>query len=259
MRISVLIPVYNEARTILEILKKVEATNIADEIIVIDDGSTDGTSDILRQAPKDKYKIVYKEKNRSKGNAIREGLKLVTGDIVIVQDADLEYDPNDYPALVKPIVSGKASIVYGSRKGLDKLPFSIFRLGRWFVTFLTNLLYRTKISDEPCGYKVFKTDVIKDIPLACKRFEFCAEITAKLARRNYKIYEVPISYSSRTVKEGKKLTYKGRALRYHEISQRPRKIQHSSHTSQVSQGYTSQRLWITLGGRFGYQVHTRHK
>jgi glycosyltransferase involved in cell wall biosynthesis len=208
MKVSVIIPVYNEAPTILQILKRVEAANIAEEIIVIDDGSTDGTSDILREAAKDKFKIVYKEKNKGKGNAIKEGLKLVTGDIVIIQDADLEYDPKDYPALIEPIVLGKASVVYGSRQGLEKIPFNLFKLGRWCVTVLTNILYGTNISDESCGYKVFKTDVIKGIPLVCKRFEFCAEITAKIARLNYKILEIPVSYSTRTVKEGKKLTYK---------------------------------------------------
>jgi glycosyltransferase involved in cell wall biosynthesis len=206
MRISVLIPVYNEVKTVSEILKRVEIAGIVDETIVINDGSTDGTTDILKTLSGGKYKIVHKENNMGKGSAIREGLKFVTGDIVIIQDADLEYNPKDYPALVEPIISGKADIVYGSRQGLNKIPLNIFRLGRWFVTILTNLLYGTKITDEPCGYKLFKTEVIKNIHLECERFEFCPEITAKVSRLGYKIYEVPISYIPRSVKEGKKIT-----------------------------------------------------
>lgn len=211
MKISILIPVYNEVKTILEILKRVKATGLADEIIVVDDGSTDGTRQILKEILEEEYKIVYKENNTGKGSAIKEGLKFVTGDIVIIQDADLEYNPNDYSVLIEPIISGKADIVYGSRwlkQGLNKIPPNIFKLGRWFLTVLTNVLYGTRITDEACGYKVFKTEIIKNISLECKRFDFCPEITAKVSRSGYSIYEVPISYTPRRISEGKKLTYR---------------------------------------------------
>ena len=211
MNVSVIIPVYNEAKTIFEILRRIEKVGLANEIIIVDDGSTDGTSDVLKNVSGGLYKIMHKRKNEGKGSAIREGLKHVTGDIVIIQDADLEYSPKDYPALIEPIISGKADVVYGSRwllHGLSRVPLNVFKIGRWLVTFLTNLLYHTNITDEPCGYKVFKTDIIKRIPLQCKRFEFCPEITAKVSRSGYKIYEVPISYKARKVSEGKKITYR---------------------------------------------------
>jgi glycosyltransferase involved in cell wall biosynthesis len=210
MRISVLIPVYNEAKTISEILRRVKSIGLADEIIVVDDGSSDGTAEILKQVSGKECRIIFKEHNTGKGSAIKEGLKFVTGDIVIIQDADLEYSPKDYPALIEPIISGKTGIVYGSRwlnHGLDKVPLTIFKLGRWFITVLTNFLYGIRITDEPCGYKVFKTKIIKNINLEYKGFEFCPEITAKAIRLGYKIYEVAISYSPRKVSEGKKITY----------------------------------------------------
>lgn len=210
MKISVLIPVYNEAKTILEIIKRVEAVGLAEEIIVVDDGSSDGTAEILKQISGKEYKIVFKEHNTGKGSAIKEGLKFVTGDIVIIQDADLEYNPKDYPTLIEPIISGKADIVYGSRwlnRKLKEIPLNIYKFGRWFITVLTNILYGIKITDEPCGYKVFKTKIIKNISLECEGFEFCSEITVKAIRSGYKIYEVAISYSPRTVSEGKKITY----------------------------------------------------
>jgi glycosyltransferase involved in cell wall biosynthesis len=210
MKISVLIPVYNEAKTILEIIKRVEAIGLAEEIIVVDDGSTDGTTEILKQVSEKEYRIIFKENNAGKGSAIKEGLKLVTGDIVIIQDADLEYNPKDYPVLIEPIISGRADIVYGSRwlsRGLSKMPLNMFKFGRWGLTALTNFLYGIRITDEPCGYKVFKTKIIKNINLRCNGFEFCPEITAKAVRSGYKIHEVAISYSPRTVSEGKKITY----------------------------------------------------
>jgi len=211
MKISILIPVYNEAKTVSELLRRVSLTTIPNEIIVIDDGSTDGTKEILKSLEDGKLKIIYRGNNAGKGSAIRQGLKQVTGDIVIIQDADLEYDPQDYQALIEPILSGRADVVYGSRwlnQGITKIPFSWFKLGRYLLTLLTNLLYKTKITDEPCGYKIFKSGVILNIPLECKRFEFCPEITAKLCRLGYKIYEVPIRYTPRSVKEGKKISYR---------------------------------------------------
>jgi dolichol-phosphate mannosyltransferase len=211
MKLSVLIPVYNEAKTIGGIVERVKATGLADEIIIVDDGSIDGTREVLRGFVGEGVTVIAKEHNAGKGSALREGLKLVTGDVVIIQDADLEYDPKDYPALIGPIVSGRADIVYGSRwlnAGLQGISPNLFKAGRWFLTFLTNLLYGIKLTDEPCGYKVFRTEVIKSIPLKCKRFEFCPEITAKASRRGYAIHEVPIHYYPRTVEEGKKIRYR---------------------------------------------------
>ncbi len=209
--ISIIIPAYNEKNTITEIINRVKAVKIQKEIVIIDDGSTDGTRRILKEIKDPEIKVVFHEKNYGKGRAIRTGIRAATGGIVIIQDADLEYDPNDYIALIEPILSGRADVVYGSRwlkHGLNKTPFNLFRFGRWFLTALTNLLYGTKITDEPCCYKVFKAEVIKNIPLACEGFEFCPEITAKVSRKGYKIYEVPVNYYPRSFEEGKKITYR---------------------------------------------------
>jgi dolichol-phosphate mannosyltransferase len=211
MKISVIIPAYNELKTLPEILRKVKGTGIVNETIIVDDGSSDGTTEFLKNMPAQGYKVIFLKSKGGKGRAIREALKSVTGDIVIVQDADLEYDPNDYSSLIAPIASGAADIVYGSRwlsKKLNSVPMNLFRLGRGFLTVFTNLLYSIKITDEPCGYKVFRADVIKNIPLVCERFEFCPEVTAKASRLGYKIVEVPISYRPRTIAEGKKLRYR---------------------------------------------------
>lgn len=208
--LSVIIPVYNEKDTIIEIIDKVKEVRIPKEIIIVDDGSTDGTRQLLEKIDDPEIKVLFHEKNYGKGHAIRTGIKAVTKDIVIIQDADLEYNPREYPALLKPIVTNKAEVVYGSRwlkKGLNKVPFNLFRFGRWFLTCLTNLLYGASITDEPCCYKVFKTEVLKGISLECEGFEFCPEVTAKVLKKGYKIYEVPISYSPRTLKEGKKIKY----------------------------------------------------
>ncbi|MFH1798712.1 MAG: glycosyltransferase family 2 protein [Candidatus Omnitrophota bacterium] len=211
MKVSVIIPVYNEKDSIRDILKRVASVPINKEIIVVDDGSTDGTRELLEKADIHGLKVLKNNANRGKGYSIRRALKHVTGDVVLVQDADLEYSPNDYPSLLAPIISGEAEVVYGSRcleHGLKGVPLSLFRIGRRLLTSLTNLLYGTKITDEPCGYKVFKTETIKSIPLVCERFEFCPEVTAKLLRRGHKIHEVSISYNPRTIAEGKKITYR---------------------------------------------------
>ena len=171
--LSIIIPVYNEKNTITKIINRVKAVRIPKEIIVIDDGSTDGTRQILKEIKDPEIKVVFHDKNYGKGHAVRTGIKSAIGDIIIIQDADLEYDPNDYAALIEPIILGKAEVVYGSRwlrHGLKNEPLNLFRFGRWFLTALTNLLYGTKITDEPCCYKVFKREVIKNIPLACERF-----------------------------------------------------------------------------------------
>jgi len=208
--LSVIIPAYNEKSTIREIINRVKAVKILKEVIVIDDGSTDGTREILKEIKDPEIKVVFHEKNYGKSHAIRTGIEAAIGGIIIIQDADLEYDPNDYAALIEPILSGRAEVVYGSRwlnQGFSKTPFNLFRFGRWFLTILTNLLYRTKITDEPCCYKVFKAEVIKNISLVCEGFEFCPEITAKVSRKGYKIYEVPVSYYPRSFEEGKKIKY----------------------------------------------------
>lgn len=207
MTLSVIIPVFNEAPTIAELLRKVQATGLAREIIVVDDGSSDATPVILKEFNSAPFAIVRLEKNQGKGSAIRAGLQRVSGDIVIIQDADLEYDPADYAALIEPIVSGKAAVVYGARKGLDTLPLNIFRLGRWFVTHLTNVLYGVKLSDEPCGYKVFRSDVLKGLGLQCRGFEFCPEATVKVIAKGLAIHEVPVNYHPRTARDGKKITF----------------------------------------------------
>ena len=214
MILSILIPVYNEKNTISKILEKIEEVNldkfsIEKEIIIIDDGSTDGTKDILRSLG-DKYKIVYHSKNKGKGSAIRTGLQYVSGDYVIIQDADLEYDPEDYKKLLDFALKNKAKVVYGSRQlnPGNRHSYRSFYLGGIFLSLVVKFLYGTKITDESTCYKLFKTETIKSIPLKCKRFEFCPEITAKVAKRRIKIYEVPISYHPRSKKEGKKIRWR---------------------------------------------------
>tara|TARA_Y100000310_G_C20703195_1_gene832033 strand:+ start:9152 stop:9838 length:687 start_codon:yes stop_codon:yes gene_type:complete len=211
MKLSIIIPVYNEAKTIKELLRrinKVDLGKIKKEIILVDDYSTDGSRDILKEL-KGEYIKIFQDKNKGKGSAIRAALSHTTGDIVMVQDADLEYDPKDYLALIDPILQGKADVVYGSRLLGQKskyAKFSYYVAGR-SLTIITNLLYGIDISDEPCGYKVFSSDVIKKIKLRCKRFEFCPEITAKISKKSIKIHEVPTSYNPRSRKEGKKIKF----------------------------------------------------
>ncbi|MCK4423222.1 MAG: glycosyltransferase family 2 protein [Candidatus Omnitrophica bacterium] len=212
MKLSVIISVYNEKNFIAEILKRVEQVPVDKEIIVIDDGSTDGTKEILEKLQMFNVTVLYNSVNHGKGYSIRKGLEQIKGDIVLIQDADLEYDPDDYQKLIEPIISGKAAVVYGSRAlsgyTLRSDLFNPFCWGRWLLSFLTNVLYGANITDEPCGYKVFKTEVIKGIPLVCERFEFCPEVTAKVLRRGYKIYEVPACYNPRSFKEGKKISWR---------------------------------------------------
>jgi len=210
MKLSVIIPVYNERATILEVLKKVKSVPVEKEIIIIDDGSTDGTKEILKEIQETQdLKIIFKDKNEGKGAAIREGLKYVSGDVVVIQDADLEYDPMDWLKMLNIIQGGKADVVYGSRVlGRGEKSSLAFYLGGRFLSFLASILYRIKITDEPTCYKMFKVDVIRSIKLNCKGFEFCPEVTAKVAKKGYEIYEVPISYKPRKIKEGKKIRWK---------------------------------------------------
>ncbi|HUW22554.1 MAG TPA: glycosyltransferase family 2 protein [bacterium] len=207
MKLSVIMPVYNEKHTIKEIVRKVMNVNMEKEIIIVDDCSIDSTRDTLRRIDNNNIKVIYHDKNMGKGMAIRTGIKYVTGDIIIIQDADLEYEPEDYYELTRPIIEGKADVVYGSRELLKQNKWSYYRyaIGGRFLSWLTNLLYHSSITDEPTCYKVFKADILKSINLDCKKFEFCPEVTAKVLRRGIKIYEVPIHYYSRSIEQGKKI------------------------------------------------------
>ena len=224
LKLSIIIPAYNESGTIKELLRRVKAVNlhgIKKEIIVIDDGSTDDTVNIVGKIGG--VKLIKHAKNQGKGAAIRTGIKYATGDIIIIQDADLEYNPYDYYKLIKPIIENKTKVVYGSRflskaeytkrhkkfvKGKHIKAYSAFYYGGRFLTFLANLLYNAKITDEATCYKVFKADVLKNLNLKCNRFEFCPEVTAKVRKKGYKIMEIPTSYKPRTMEEGKKINWK---------------------------------------------------
>lgn len=209
--LSILIPVYNEKATVLELVRRVEAVPlpVAKQIVIVDDGSTDGTRELL-QGLGSRAVVVLHERNRGKGAALRTALARATGDIVIVQDADLEYDPADYPGLLVPILDGRADAVYGSRflGGPHRVLFFWHYFGNMIFTLITNVLYNINLTDMGTCYKVFLTERIKDIPLRSERFGIEAEITAKICKRRLRIYEVPISYSGRTYEEGKKITWK---------------------------------------------------
>jgi len=214
LKLSIIMPVYNEKSTIREILQRVrdvELPGIEKEIILVDDCSSDGTSEILQaEVAKGDIRLFSHPQNRGKGAAIQTGLQHATGDYIIVQDADLEYDPRDYGRLLQPILSGQAKVVYGSRfaHGHHKKMFFLQRLANTVLTILTNLLYGTSLSDMETCYKVFPTEVIKPIPLRAQRFDFEPEITAKLLKRGYRILEVPISYAGREYHEGKKVSWR---------------------------------------------------
>lgn len=216
MKLSIIMPVYNEENTITKIIDLVQNVKlikgIKKELIIIEDYSTDSTFKKIMQAKK-KYKnikVIKHKRNQGKGTAIRSGIKHITGDIIIIQDADLEYDPKDYNLLIKPIIEKKAKVVYGSRilKKTNK-PYTClsFYIGGQSITWITNLLYKTHLTDEPTCYKVFKTDILKSLNLKCKRFEFCPEVTARVAKKKIKILELPISYYPRSIKEGKKIKW----------------------------------------------------
>jgi len=210
MKLSVIMPVYNEEATIQEILKQVRAVGAVDEIIIVDDGSTDQTRELLKPEENQPGTIViYQARNQGKGAAVRTGIDRAAGDIILIQDADLEYDPRDYPMLIRPIVEGRVKVVYGSRfLGPRKAMMFWHMLGNRLLTLLTNVLYNAILSDMETCYKVFRADVIKGIPLRSKRFEFEPEITAKVLKRGHRIFEVPISYYGREYDEGKKITWR---------------------------------------------------
>jgi glycosyltransferase involved in cell wall biosynthesis len=211
MKLSILVPVYNEIETIDEIIKRVKSVKLSmgKEIIVVDDGSTDGTRDFLSRLSDEQIKVLFHDRNMGKGMAIRSALKNATGSIIIIQDSDLEYDPRDYVKLLEPIIQGKASVVYGNRRteGM-KRSYNRFYWGGRLVTAVTNFLYKAGIHDEPVCYKVFKKDVLDSIILKCEGFEFCPEVTAKVCKAGYEIYEVPISYNPRSFLQGKKLSWR---------------------------------------------------
>lgn len=209
VKVSVIIPVYNELTTVEPAVKAVLAVKEADEIIIVDDGSTDGTRDLYPaiQALDESIRVILHDRNMGKGAAVRTGFAQASGDIYLIQDADLEYDPRDYPALLRPIVEGRAAVVYGSRfrGGPTKTMFFWHMVGNRMLTFVTNIVYNTILTDMETCYKVFRADVVRDIPLRAKGFEFEPEITSKVLKRGHRIYEVPISYNGREFDEGKKL------------------------------------------------------
>ena len=208
-KLSVIIPCYNELQTIELIVEAVKAVNIAHEIIIVDDGSTDGTRDLLPKFSDDLVQVIYHDHNQGKGAAVRTGFKAASGDILLIQDADNEYDPREYPTLLKPIIEGKSKVVYGSRflGGPRKTMFFWNMVANRILTLTTNILYNSILSDMETCYKVFTVEVVREIPLRSRRFEFEPEITAKVLKRGYRIYEVPISYNGREWNEGKKIRW----------------------------------------------------
>ncbi len=220
MKLSVVIPVYNEVKTIEEIIRRVQAVEVGleKEIIVVDDGSTDGTRTILERLNSPAVKVFFHNKNQGKGAALHTGFAAATGDILLVQDADLEYDPREYPRLLEPILDGRADAVYGSRflGGPHRVLFFWHYVGNRMLTIFSNMLSNLNLTDMETCYKVFKRDVLERLTLKAKRFGFEPEITVKLAKLKCRIYEVPISYSGRDYAEGKKITWKdGLAALFH--------------------------------------------
>ena len=230
MRVSVVIPAYNEQAFIREILLRVQATGLAWEILVVDDGSTDGTRQILEELQQiqsrgageaefpggshplrlENIHFLFQQHNLGKGAALRRGFAEALGDIFLVQDADLEYDPKDYPKLLEPILDGRADVVYGSRflGGPQRVHFFWHYVGNKFLTLLSDMITNLKLTDMETCYKVFRREVIESMRLRSNRFEIEPEMTAKIARRKWRIYEVSISYSGRSYEEGKKITWR---------------------------------------------------
>lgn len=227
MRLSVIVPAYNEVETIAEILRRVRAVDLrvsvgygpednavvhlAREVVVVDDGSTDGTRDVLYGLERDPdLKVILHDHNQGKGAAVRTGLEHATGDVMLIQDADLEYDPRDYSAMLKPILEGRSQVVYGSRfrGGPTKAMFFWHMLGNRFLTLVTNVLYDSILSDMETCYKVFTREVADQLKLQASGWGFDPEITAQILKRGYRIYEVPIAYTGREFEEGKKIGWR---------------------------------------------------
>jgi glycosyltransferase involved in cell wall biosynthesis len=212
-KLSVVMPVFNERNTLVEILRRMRNVQLPDgidrEIIVVDDGSSDGTREVLKQLGDSTVRIVMHPQNRGKGAAVRTGFEHVTGDYVLVQDADLEYDPEDWPKLLNPVLRGKARVVYGSRfTGERRNMLFLHWVGNRFLSLVTNVLYNTTLSDMETCYKLIDRTLLDDLDLKADRFDFEPEITAKLLKRKVRIYEVPISYTGREFDEGKKITWR---------------------------------------------------
>jgi glycosyltransferase involved in cell wall biosynthesis len=211
MNITAIMPVYNEEDTLREIVKRVKDVGLVNEILIVDDGSVDGTREILKELDQlPDVNVILKERNEGKGSAVITGIKAAQGDIIIIQDADLEYDPRDYPGLFKPLEEGIADVVYGSRfLGGPRRPILFWNMvANKILTFVTNILYNNILTDMETGYKVFRKEVVDGMTLHARGFEFEPEFTAKLLKRNVRIYEVPISFNPRPYDEGKKIKAK---------------------------------------------------
>jgi len=210
VEISVLIPVYNERTTIQEVVRRVQEQSFEQEIIIVDDGSTDGTRELLQQTQwPPNVRILYHEKNMGKGAGIRTAVQAATKDIIIIQDADLEYNPSDFAGVLRPILDGVADVVYGSRFLGTHRSFMLHHyVGNKMLTLVTNILYNNILTDMETGYKAFRAPVIKSVKIKSNRFDFEPEITAKVLKKGYRIYEVPIYYAGREYAEGKKITWR---------------------------------------------------